>query len=111
VAELAQLDRHIIALGGGAILREPNRQALAGRGKVVWLQATPEVLWSRIAGDSTTAARRPNLTGSGGVVEIRSLLAERTPLYAACADLAIDAQERSPQEIARQIVAELRLEE
>src|SRR5688572_10466805 len=39
VADLAGSDEHVIALGGGAILREENRQALAGRGLVVWLQA------------------------------------------------------------------------
>jgi shikimate kinase len=111
VAELARLEGHIIALGGGVILREQNRQAIAGRGKVIWLQAAPEVLMSRIQSDATTAARRPNLTGAGGLAEIRSLLAERTPLYAACADLTIHVEDKTPPEIARQIIAELSLEE
>jgi shikimate kinase len=111
VAELAQYDRHIIALGGGAVLREQNREALAGRGKFVWLQVQPEVLLARISGDATTAARRPNLTGQGGLAEIRTLLAERTPIYAACADLTINAEEESPSEIARQVIAGLSLEE
>jgi shikimate kinase len=111
VGDLAQGDRHIIALGGGALIREPNRQALTGRGKFVWLQASPEVLLARIQGDDTTAARRPNLTGQGGLTEIRSLLAERTPIYAASADVTINAAERSPLEIAEQIIAELSLKE
>jgi shikimate kinase len=110
VTDLAKLDRHIIALGGGAILREQNRKALAGRGKFIWLQAEPGILWSRIVGDSTTAARRPNLTAGGGPDEIRRLLAERTPLYGACADLTIDA-EQSPDEIAGQVIAQLGIEE
>jgi shikimate kinase len=111
IADLAQRDRHILALGGGAVLREENRKALAGRGKFVWLQASPEVLLARINSDTTTAARRPNLTGQGGLAEIRSLLAVRAPLYAACADLTIHAEEKPPAEIASQIIAELRLEE
>src|SRR3954468_2686596 len=39
VDDLVRRDRHIIALGGGAILRETNRQALSGRGPIVWLKA------------------------------------------------------------------------
>jgi shikimate kinase len=109
VADLSQRDQHIIALGGGAILREQNRQAIRGRGKTVWLQASPEALLARIQGDQSTAERRPSLTGQGGLAEIRELLAARTPLYAACADLALDAEHQSPAEIARQIISSLSL--
>ena len=56
-----------------------------------------------MAGDATTAARRPNLTSHGGLAEIRNLLAERTPLYESCADLTIDTENKSPIEIARRI--------
>jgi shikimate kinase len=111
VADLAARDRQIVALGGGAVLRDANRQALAGRGRIVWLKASPEVLWARMMADHTTAARRPNLTREGGLAEIRTLLAERTPIYASCADLEIDADERSPVEIAREIIAALKLQE
>ncbi len=104
VADLAARERHVIALGGGAVLREQNRQALSGRGLVVWLQASPEALLARIDADPTTHQRRPNLTGQGGLAEIRALLDERTPLYRQCADLAIDAERASPAEIAQQIV-------
>lgn len=111
VADLVREDGRIIAWGGGVVLREENRRLLAGRGKTVWLQASPESLLRRIASDNTTAARRPNLTGQGGLAEIRTLLAERTPLYAACADLTIDAENTPPVEIARQIIAELGLQQ
>jgi shikimate kinase len=111
VADLAAGDRQIVALGGGAVLREANRKALAGRGPIVWLKASPEVLWARMTADPTTAARRPNLTREGGLAEIRTLLAERTPIYTACADLAVDADDRSPAEIAREITSALTLQE
>lgn len=103
VADLARLDRHVLALGGGAVLREENRKVLVGSGKIVWLKALPETLQARIAADPTTGARRPNLTGQGGLGEIRDLLARREPIYAACADLQIDAEQLSPDQIARQI--------
>ena len=100
-----------MALGGGVVLRESNRRLLTGRGKVVWLQASPEMLLQRISGDATTAERRPNLTGQGGLAEIRTLLTERAPTYASCADLTVDAEARSAAEIARQIIDELQLQE
>jgi len=90
-------------------MRPENRQALAGRGKVVWLKAAPETLAARIAADPTTAARRPNLTGQGGLDEIRQLLAEREPIYQACADLAVDAAGDSPENMAQQIAAAFQL--
>jgi shikimate kinase len=107
--DLAAHQNHVLALGGGIVLRPENRRLLKDRGKTVWLQASPEALLNRIDNDVTTADRRPNLTGQGGLAEIRTLLAERTPLYAECADLAIDAETKSPAEIARQIIVELGL--
>jgi shikimate kinase len=109
LADLARLDRHILALGGGAVLRSQNRQALAGRGKVVWLKADAETLADRIAADPTTGERRPNLTSQGGLAEIRQLLAVREPIYQECADLVVDAAAATPENIARQIVAALQI--
>jgi shikimate kinase len=110
VADLARRDRHVIALGGGAPVRDENRRALAGRGQVVWLKASPETLHARIAADPTTGARRPNLTGQGGLAEIRQLLAEREPIYRACADLVLDAEAHAPDNIAAQIAAAFHLQ-
>lgn len=107
VAELAQRERTVVALGGGAVMRDENRQAIRGRGKVVWLKAPAELLAERIAGDPTTAARRPALTDQGGLAEIRELLAQRQGVYAACADMAVDVEGRTPAEIARLILASL----
>ena len=102
VADLATRTSHVVALGGGAVLREESRLAIRGSGKVVWLQASPEVLFQRISGDASTAERRPNLTATGGLAEVERLLAIRTPIYAACADLTVDATVE-PTELARQI--------
>lgn len=107
VAELAQRNNHVIALGGGAVLREQNLTALQGRGKMIFLRAKAETLHERIIADPTTDARRPNLTSSGGLEEIRELLAARTPIYERCAGLTIDTDGLSPAEIARDIIAAL----
>ncbi len=105
IADLATGNEQVLALGGGAILRDANRQTLAARGKTVWLQASAETLFARINGDPTTADRRPNLTATGGIEEVRRLLAERTPLYEQCADLTVTTEGRTAETIAEEIVA------
>lgn len=103
VAELAERERCVLALGGGAVLRPQTRTVLARRAKAIWLRARPETLWARISADPSTSARRPNLTG-GGLAEIEELLSERTPIYQACAELVIDTDDRSPAEIVDEIL-------
>lgn len=109
LAELVGRDRMVIAAGGGAVLREANRRLLEHCRHVVWLQASPSTILTRIAACSTTAARRPNLTTSGGEAEVVRLLAERTPLYRECADVEIDTEDKSPAGIAGEIIWQLHL--
>jgi shikimate kinase len=109
VAAVCSRSRTVVALGGGAVLRPANRQAIAHSGAVVWLQASAETIDARLAADPTTAGRRPNLTNAGGRTEIERLLAERAPIYAACATLVVDTQDKTPAEIAREILAALGL--
>jgi shikimate kinase len=110
LGELIERDRCVMALGGGVVLRKENRQQLreavkSGRGKIVWLKASPQTLWERIQADPTTAARRPNLTAAGGVEEVRRLLGEREKWYQECADLSIDSEGKTAAEVADGIVA------
>ena len=104
LTQLAALTRTVVATGGGVVLREPNR-ALLRSGFVAWLTASAETLARRIHDDPTTATRRPNLTASGGVEEVRALLAVRTPLYAELADFVADAEQLSPDAAADAILA------
>ena len=108
VAELAQRNHQVVALGGGAVLREENRRAIAGRGLVVWLQADPQTLFDRIQADPATAGQRPNLTAGGGLREIEEVLRRREPIYRETADFAIDTSKSSPDQIADQIADEIK---
>src|SRR5688572_9214559 len=90
ITEVAQLDGQIISAGGGAVLRQSNVQALRLNAKFVWLTAPAEILWARISADVATSDNRPNLTASGGLEEIRKLLAQREPIYQQVADLTLD---------------------
>jgi shikimate kinase len=109
VAELCARSRVVIALGGGAVMREANRMALRQCRDIVWLTASPETIETRLAADPTTAGRRPNLTNAGGRNEIERLLTERTPNYRACATLEVDTENKAPADIADEIVAALGL--
>jgi shikimate kinase len=105
VADLCASEGTVVALGGGAVLREENRQALTGCQAVAWLQGTAETLSQRIAQDPVTAARRPNLTNHDGRTEIEVLLAQREPFYRTCATLEVDTEHKEPADIAGEIFA------
>jgi shikimate kinase len=104
IARLLESEELILAAGGGAVLRELTRQRMKSAGPVVWLTASPETLIERIGKDETTAQRRPDLTSQGGLAEIRTLLEQRTPLYRSAADLQIDTEGLSPDEIADNLI-------
>ncbi len=109
VAELLAQEERVIALGGGAVLRAENRQAITNpKNRVVWVQAAASTLHARIEADSTTSARRPNLTAAGGLEEIERLLAFREPLYRACASFVIDTEDKPLTDIAHEIVTRIR---
>lgn len=104
--ELCERDDIVIGLGGGTLMQAGARQAVeACDGLRVYLQASPEVLAERIAGDPQSSATRPNLTNlGGGVDEVRQVLAQRGPMYEAVADRTIDVAALSPEAAAGRIV-------
>lgn len=104
VLELVQRPALVLALGGGAVLRESTAQVLSQAGPVIWLTCDPEVLVKRISQDPASGARRPQLTAVGGREEIRNLLAERAPIYRKWARYEVETTHRSPAQVADQIV-------
>jgi shikimate kinase len=106
-ADLCQRSRLVLAAGGGAPMRPENRRNMRAAGKVVWLRAQPETIHRRMASDVTTADRRPNLTAQGGLEEIVQLLAKREPVYRESADLEIDTEGKSPEQLVDAILARL----
>jgi shikimate kinase len=109
VQELARRHKQVLALGGGAVLRQDNRRALSVAGPVVWLTATPETIGRRIADDPQSHSQRPDLTAAGGLTEIRQLLQSREPIYRQLADCAIATDDVNPREIVDRILAALDL--
>jgi shikimate kinase/3-dehydroquinate synthase len=73
----------VVSLGGGTVLHEPVRQALADH-LVLWLDVDPETAWSRAQGPDRPLARDRD--------QFTALLAEREPLYAGLADVIVPAE-------------------
>jgi shikimate kinase len=73
----------VIALGGGAVLREENRALLRSLPHArIYLRCEASELLKRIDADPATSANRPALTRlAGSVQEIEEMLKIREPLY------------------------------
>jgi len=102
--ELATLEKHVIACGGGVVLRPENRGVLRDTGHCVWLTGAPETLCQRLECDPTTAKRRPALTELAGRAEIEKLLREREPLYREVSHLTVATDGRSPADVVSAIL-------
>ncbi len=101
--ELCRCKQHIVATGGGVILRAANRDRLRAGGICIWLTADPQTIADRLEADPLSKVRRPNLA-SGGRAEIEELLKIREPLYRACAQWTIDTVKRTPNQVAELIL-------
>ena len=86
------------------MLREENRQLLATAGTTVLLQALPETLDARLREDPQSAAQRPPLTDLESEAEIRAILQQREKLYIQCADLIIETENKTPEQVAEEIL-------
>ena len=90
----------IISTGGGAFLREENRQAIHDMGVSVWLRADLDLLWQRVRHKTT----RPLLMTDNPRQTLAEIQSQRDPVYA-LADLAVDAQPQySIEEMTERVV-------
>jgi shikimate kinase len=106
LTEALAREEHVIALGGGALVREPNQALVkSGSHKIVYLRCEPAELHRRIHADPATASSRPSLTKlAGSIEEIEQLLAAREPIYRQTCTAELDVTHLSPEEAAARIV-------
>lgn len=93
----------VIAAAGGVVLAPENRARLAGDdAEVVWLRARVDTLVARVrAADDT---HRPLLDDDpAGMLE--RMANDRMSLYQEVADVVVDVDDRSPEEVAAQVLA------
>ena len=92
----------IVATAAGTILEAGDRAQIKQGGFVVWLRADAETLAARAVG----AEHRPWLDRDP-VGWFQAALQERTPLYAAVADMVVDTGTARPDAAAEAIVTRL----
>ena len=93
----------VLSVGGGAVTDERSRKALTGAGHVVWLRALDATLAGRVGSGSD----RPLLAGGDVAAVLTRLSAVRAPLYTEVADVIVDVDDLSPEEVVDQIVGGL----
>lgn len=99
IDEMTQLPEVVLATGGGAILRPQNRQFLASRGTVVYLETSVDQQYQRTLRDKN----RPLIQQDDPRAVLEALLAIREPLYRSCADLIVSTHLGNPQTVVRTI--------
>ena len=97
--ELSGKTDHVIATGGGVILDPENVDIMKEKGVVVWLQADPDTILSRMVQDQATDDQRPALTDKKLQQEIIDTLEERLPLYKGAMHFSVDTANRDIAEI------------
>lgn len=100
VKQACRGESRVIACGGGAIVQLRNYDILKQAGAVVYLRALPETLRARLRNPKG----RPLLKAKGA---LDRLLAERGPAYEAAADVVVDVDKGTPEEVADRIVGAL----
>lgn len=95
----------ILATGGGAVLREINRDRLKAHSTVVYLRSSPEELFRRLRHDT----QRPLLQVANPLAKLRELYAQRDPLYRRCAHFVLESSRPSVHGLANMILMQLEL--
>ena len=95
----------VFATGGGAVLREANREALRSHSTVIYLRSTPEELFRRLRHDR----QRPLLQVADPLRKLRELYQERDPLYRRTAHFVIETGRPSVPTLVNMILMQLEL--
>ena len=93
----------VVASGGGAVVSESNRRLMRDRGYVINLSASLDSVLKRLAG----ATDRPLYAGQDAVNRVQKLMEERKQFYAD-ADIRIDTDNKSVEDVVSEILKVLR---
>lgn len=106
IADLvSQPGDRVLATGGGAVLRERNRELLHEGSTVLYLRSTPEDLFRRLRHDTT----RPLLQVRDPLAKLRELYQQRDPLYRRCAHFVLESARPSVQALVNMALMQLEL--
>jgi shikimate kinase len=103
IRKLSERKDVIISTGGGAVLRQENVDVLREQGIIVCLMATPETILKR----TSRSCHRPLLQVEDPFGKIKELLDFRRPFYEK-ADIMIDTDDKTPRQIAEEIIDKMK---
>ena len=104
IAEYVQHTHTIFATGGGAVLREANRDCLKQNGSVLYLHATPATLWER----TKRSKHRPLLQAPDPYERMKELYTVRDALYRETADFVVESDQEQVVRLAQRLEQQLR---
>ena len=94
----------VVSCGGGAVLREENRNMMKRSGVIVLLTAKPETILERVK----YSTDRPILNGNMNVEYISGLMERRRACYEEAADFTVVTDDKSSEEICQEILDSIR---
>ena len=100
---VGKMKNRILSVGGGTPVKEDNRELLKQLGTVIYFRVKPETVYNRLKHDTS----RPLLQCENPMERITELLEQRGEAYEACADIIIDVDELSMQQVVDRILLEL----
>lgn len=95
----------VLATGGGAVLRQDNRDLLHARSTVLYLRSSPEDLFRRLRHDT----KRPLLQVKNPLEKLRELYQVRDPLYRRTAHYVIETGRPSVSSLVNMVLMQLEL--
>ena len=96
------MDHTVLSVGGGLPMTPNNHKYLKKCGKVVYLKVSEQTVIDRLKGDTN----RPLLSGEDATEMVYKLLALRAPTYQALADMIIETDHLTVEEIVQKIMAD-----
>jgi shikimate kinase len=102
---LARSEPMVLATGGGAVIRERNRELLHSQATVLYLRSTPEDLFRRLKHDTT----RPLLQVRDPLAKLRELYHQRDPLYRRTAHYVLESARPSVHALVNMALMQLEL--
>lgn len=105
IAELVEVPHIVLATGGGAVLRQENRDALKRNGTIIYLRANVDDLYERTKHDRN----RPLLQTDNPKAKLQALFEQRDPIYRELADVVIDTSRQSVNSLVSQLERKLQV--
>jgi shikimate kinase len=93
------LEKTVLSTGGGMPIIESNTKLLSMMGQVIYLRTSQSNIINRLSADTT----RPLLKGENLKDKVEHLLTQRNSKYEEAADIIIDTDDKSIEDIVREI--------